>query len=85
MSAISELVEYWNRKVKRFTIWDVKLVQVASAMLMLIIVKVFPGIMNLDVWWFVAIALACVPRLAYVLWIKSNGQPNVPGDARQRA
>jgi hypothetical protein len=41
---------------------------------LLIIVKIFPQIIQISVWWFVAIAVLCAPRLFYVLWIKKNGQ-----------
>ena len=74
MGALAKWIDYWNRRVKQFTIWDLKLAQFASAMFMLVVAKLFPKIMDLSVWCFAALAVACVPRLAYVVWIKRNGQ-----------
>ena len=74
MNTVMSWIGYWNRKVKQFTIWDLKLAQVWTAMGILIIVKIFPEIIQISVWWFVATAVLCAPRLFYVLWIKKNNQ-----------
>ena len=74
MNTVMSWIGYWNRKVKQFTIWDLKLAQLWTAMWILIIVKIFPQIIQISVWWFVVIAVLCAPRLFYVLWIKKNGQ-----------
>jgi hypothetical protein len=60
-------IDYWNRKVKAFTIFDVKLAQGAAMGIMLIIVKLFPQIMSLSIWCFVAFAVICALRPAYVV------------------
>ena len=73
MTVAMDFVGYWNRKVQRFTIFDVKLAQGAAMALMLIIVKLFPQIMTLSIWWFVAAAAICALRPVYVFWIKDNG------------
>jgi hypothetical protein len=78
-------IDYWNRKVKQFTIWDLKLAQLWTAMWILIIVKIFPQIIQISVWWFVVIAVLCAPRLFYVLWIKKNSQPHAAPEAPPRA
>lgn len=67
-------IEFWNRKVKQFTIWDLKLAQVWTAMWVLIIVKIFPEILQINVWWFVVIAVLCVPRFVYILWGNKSDQ-----------
>ena len=79
MNTIMSWIDYWNRKVKQCTIWDVKLAQIWAAAFMLIIVKIFPQIMQLSVWWFVAIMALCAPRL-FVVWFKKDGQPKAPPD-----
>jgi hypothetical protein len=68
MNAMMSWIDYWNRKVRDFTIFDVKLAQGAAMAFMLIIVKLFPQIISVSVWWFVAFALICALRPAYVIW-----------------
>ena len=70
MTTLMSSIDYWNRKVEKFTIFDVKLAQCAAMAFMLVIVKVFPEIMNLSVWWFLALAVICVLRPAYAAWFK---------------
>ena len=72
MTAVMSVIDYWNRKVKKFTIFDVKLIQGAAMALALIIVKVFPQIMSLSIWWFVAFAVVCALRPAYAIWVKKG-------------
>ena len=72
VGTLTSWIEYWNRKVERFTIWDVKLVQLSSAAWVLILVKIFPQIMQVSIWWFVLIVLLCAPRLLVVLFRKDR-------------
>lgn len=72
MTAMMSMIDYWNRKVKKFTIFDVKLAQGAAMAFVLIIVKLFPQIMSLSIWWFVAFAVVCALRPAYAMWFKEG-------------
>ena len=72
MTAMMSMAEYWNHKVKKFTIFDVKLAQGAAMAFVLIIVKFFPQIMSLSIWWFVAFGVACALRPAYAMWVKED-------------
>lgn len=77
MTAVMSMIDYWNRKVQDFTIFDVKLAQGAAMGFVLILVKLFPQIMSLSIWWFFAFVVICALRPAYVMWIKGHepGQP----------
>jgi len=70
--SLGRWTDYWNGKVKQLTIWDLKLVQVWSAAFMLIVVKIFPQIMQVSVWWFVGMMALCAPRLAYIFWARKS-------------
>ena len=72
MTAMISMIEYWNRKVKTFTIFDVKLAQGAAMAFVLIIVKFFPEIMSLSVWWCVTFAVVCALRPVYAMWFKED-------------
>ena len=73
MNTVVNWIDYWDRKVKQFTIWDLKLAQIWTAAWVLILIKIFPQIMQLSVWWFVAILVLCAPRFIYLLWKKDHG------------
>lgn len=72
MTAAMSMIDYWNRKVRKFTIFDVKLAQGAAMAFVLIIVKFFPQIMSLSIWWFVGLALVCTLRPVYAMWFKED-------------
>jgi hypothetical protein len=65
-------IEFWNRKVRQLTVWDLKLAQLWSALWILLLAKIFPQIMQLSVWWFVAGILLGAPRLIYVFFIRKD-------------
>ena len=58
--------------MKKFTIFDVKLAQGAAMAFVLIIVKFFPQIMSVSIWWFVAFAVVCALRPTYTMWTKEG-------------
>ena len=64
------IIENMNQRVKKFSIFDVKLAQGASIFFILIIVKLIPQIMNLNIWWFVALLVICVIKPFYVFLLK---------------
>jgi hypothetical protein len=53
------LWEYFDARARRFGIVDLKLAQAAAFFLALILAKVFPELLSLSVWWYVAICVAC--------------------------
>ena len=72
MDTAMSWIDYWNRRVKQFTIWDLKLSQAWTAAWLLIFVKIFPQIMQLSIWWFVALAVLCAPRIFYAMFVKNS-------------
>lgn len=63
-------LEDMTRRVRRFDIFDVKLAQGAAMFFVLIIAKLIPDIMNIGIWWFVALLVLCAARPFYVFWFK---------------
>lgn len=72
MNTFARWIDFWNRKVRQFSIWDVKLAQLWTAAWLLVLVKIFPQIMELSIWWFVAVIVLCVPRLYYILVVRTD-------------
>lgn len=62
------LISWMNERVKRLDIWDIKLAQGAAIFLGLIIAKLWPQILQVNVWWFVVLAGLCGIRPLAVVW-----------------
>jgi len=63
-------IKNMNERVKGFNIVDIKLAQGAAIFVALVIVKLIPRIMNINIWWFVALLVVCAIRPMYVFFIK---------------
>jgi len=59
-----------NKRVKKFSILDVKLAQGAAIFGVLIVAKLIPQIMDINIWWFVTLLVICVIKPFYVFFIK---------------
>jgi len=55
-------IAFWDRQVKKFGIIDGKFAQTAAMLFAIILVKLFPVILELSIWWFVIGCLLCVLR-----------------------
>ena len=64
------LLEDMDKRVKKFGIIDVKLAQGAAMFFVLVIAKLIPQIMNINLWWFVVLLVLCAIKPFYVFWIK---------------
>lgn len=70
MRLMNEFMEDMNRRVKRFSIIDMKLALGSAMFLTLILAKLFPQIMTISIWWFVVLLLLCAIRPIYIFWAK---------------
>jgi len=59
-----------NERVKRFSIIDIKLIQCIAIFVTLIVVKLIPGIMNINIWWFVILLVISAIKPLYVMYIE---------------
>jgi len=64
------IFDFFNQRVKRFSVWDVKLLQFFAIFLILVIVKLVPSILKINIWWFVLLGILSVLRPAYLIFIK---------------
>jgi len=65
-----KFIDFFNNRVKRLTIFDIKLIQLTAIFVALIIVKIFPCIMDISIWWFVVLLLISSVRPMYLFFIK---------------
>ncbi|KQC03070.1 MAG: hypothetical protein APR54_09705 [Candidatus Cloacimonas sp. SDB] len=66
------MVRYFNRRIKLFTIWDIKLSQIAAMCIMIILIKLIPEITSLNFIWYILIAFICALRPLYVMFFKQE-------------
>ena len=64
------IFRYFNDRVKKLTIFDIKLAQGAAMCIALIIAKLFPEVLSISVWWFVAAAIVLGIRPMYAFFVK---------------
>jgi len=67
------IIQFFNDRVKRLNIFDIKLIQACAMFVALIIVKLIPQIMTISVWWFVGILVLCAVKPVYVFFLKAQG------------
>jgi hypothetical protein len=66
------IIQFFNNRVKRLTIFDLKLVQACAMLVALIVVKLIPDIMTISIWWFVVLLVLCALRPIYVFFIRKE-------------
>ncbi len=64
------LWENMNARVSKFSILDVKLAQGIGIFVALILAKLVPEIMDINICWFVALLVICAAKPVYVFFIK---------------
>ena len=73
------LWEEFDARARRFGIVDLKLAQAAAFFFALILAKVFPELLSLSIWWYVAICAACAVKPAIDFYaprpVTSPGMP----------
>ena len=67
VGTIDGFFDFWRRVFKKFTVLDIKLLQVYTATLALILAKAFPAILVVPYGLLIAIAVVSVVRFAYLV------------------
>lgn len=67
-----EILVNLNERIKKFNVVDVKLSQFVAIFAVLIVVKYFPGITDLNVWWFVVLLILCAIKPMFVFVFKKQ-------------
>ena len=64
------ILEHMNERVKKLSIFDIKLFQCTGIFAVLVLVKLIPEIMDINIWWFVGLLVLCAVKTVHVLFIK---------------
>ena len=65
-----KIIQDMNERVRKLNIFDIKLIQGCAMFAVLIIVKLIPQIMTINIWWFVILLGISAIRPLYVFYIK---------------
>ena len=63
-------IKYLNERMKKFSLFDIKLFQASGIFAVLVLVKLIPVIMDINIWWFVSLLVVCSIKTFHVLFIK---------------
>ena len=66
------LWEQMDRRIKRFSIVDEKLAQLAAVFLALIVVRQYPHLLKYDGWWYWTLLVLCAIKPLYVFYLKKE-------------
>jgi len=64
------IIQYFNKRIKLMSIFDLKLAQIAAALVMWVMIKIFPVLTKVDYIWLVIPIVLIVIRLFYVVFAK---------------
>jgi hypothetical protein len=64
------MIKYFNSRVKMLNIFDLKLLQATVMFFAIIIVKLIPRILEIDIWWFVLLLVLCLIKPFYVFFFR---------------
>lgn len=65
------MIQYFNGRVKKLNIFDLKLIQGGAMILALIIAKMAPQILAVNIWWLVGLLVLFLVRPAYAFYFKA--------------
>ncbi|MBU0711459.1 hypothetical protein KJ762_06760 [bacterium] len=63
-------LENMNERLKKFSLLDIGFFKMTVIFGALIVAKLIPQIMDINIWWFAALLVICVIKPFYVFWIK---------------
>jgi len=56
-----------NERIKRFNVIDIGLIKLVGIFAGLFLAKLIPQLMNISIWWYVALIIICGVRPFYVV------------------
>jgi hypothetical protein len=68
---MTRLITFYNNRVKRFTIFDIKLIQASAMIVALILAKFIPQLLDISIWWFIAALVIVSARPMYLMYAKA--------------
>ncbi len=64
------MIKFFNKRIRFFTIWDIKLIQLCAMLVIIILIKLIPEITSLGYWWYIVLLILVAIRPVYVMFFK---------------
>ncbi len=61
-----------KKRMKFFTIYDLKLMQIMGIFLGLVLAKLYPQILSVNIWWYLSGFFLIIIRIIYLFFIKKE-------------
>ena len=81
MEPLERWLHFADRQVKKFSFFDVKLIQLCGALLGIAVVKLFPSILQQGFSQLLSLALLCAAKPALVFFLSTDDPAETPGNA----
>ena len=65
-----EMIRNFNKRIRFFTIWDIKLIQLCAMLVIIILIKLIPEITSLSYWWYIVLLVLAAIRPIYLMFFK---------------
>ncbi|MDP8227736.1 MAG: hypothetical protein P9L89_08880 [Candidatus Celaenobacter polaris] len=66
------IIQYFNKRIKLMDILDLKLAQIVAALVMWIVIKIFPVLTKVDYIWLIIPIILISIRLFYIVFAKKE-------------
>ena len=60
----------WNERVKKLSVWDIGLIKWAVFCATIVVVKLIPSLLDINIWVFVLFLIVFSVKPLYVFWVK---------------
>ncbi|NQV17996.1 MAG: hypothetical protein HQ534_05575 [Armatimonadetes bacterium] len=64
------MIKFFNKRIRFFTIWDIKLAQLCAMLVIIILIKLIPAITSLSYWWYIILLILAAIRPLYIMFFK---------------
>ncbi len=64
------IIKNFNKRIRFFTIWDIKLIQLCAMLVIIILIKLIPEITSLSYWWYIVLLVLAAIRPIYLMFFK---------------
>ena len=64
------MIAYFNKRIKNLTFWDIALTKLSVLFATIVIVQLFPRLLEINIFLWIILSLLCAIRPLYAVWVK---------------
>ncbi len=65
-----KMIKNFNKRIRFFTFWDIKLIKLCTVLITIILIKLIPEITSLSYWWYIVVLVLAAIRPIYLTFFK---------------